>query len=150
MAFGIWFAAYSVMKLPIGSFAQMGSGMFPLLTGSALAITGLALAIPGLLARFVHAQTTATDGAQTDDEQVEKPEWISLAVVTLAIAAFAVCIRLFGIAPATFALIVIASLASKKLTLLTALALATALTIAAWLIFIVGLGLPFDIFDWPF
>lgn len=143
--FGIWFAGYAALKLPLGSFAKMGSGMFPFLTGAGLAICGATLASQ----KFV-AWRRALASVEPDVGEAEPVQWASLVIVVAAISAFAFLIRPFGLAPATFALILVASTASKELRPWVAALLACALTALAYLIFIVGLGLPFDLIKWPF
>ncbi|MGH1354640.1 MAG: tripartite tricarboxylate transporter TctB family protein [Thalassovita sp.] len=141
--FGTWFASYAAIYLTIGTFSQMGSGMFPLLTGLGLAISGLVL----VASKIHEMRRSATE--ETPDSQ-EGAQWLSLLIVTAAIASFALLIRPFGLVPATFSLIIVSSTASSALRLRTALALAGILSGLAWGIFIVGLGLPFKIMTWPF
>jgi uncharacterized membrane protein len=142
-AFGTFFAVYAATQLRLGSFQAIGSGMFPFLTGIILVVMGLAILAKALSSRHEQA-------AETAGEAVEKPEWLSLAVVIAAIAAFALIIKPFGMVPALFALTLISSVASEKLTLRVALALATGLSITAWVVFILALGLPLRTIDWPF
>lgn len=141
-AFGIFFAGYAATQLPLGSFKMMGSGMFPFLTGIVLAVTGVALAATTL----ARTREPATEPAA---EVVETPQWLSLVVVVAAIAAFALLIRPFGIAPSIFALTLVASIASDKLTVPATFALAAGLSFAAWTIFILALGLPLRLVNWP-
>lgn len=141
--FGFWFASYAAIYLKIGTFSQMGSGMFPLLTGLGLAISGLVL----VASRIDEVRRAAA--AETSESQ-EVAQWLSLLIVTAAIASFALLIKPFGLIPATFALILVSSTASSALRLSTALALAGILSGLAWVIFIVGLSLPIKIIAWPF
>lgn len=140
-AFGIFFAGYAATQLPLGSFRMMGSGMFPFLAGLVLSAVGATM-VSLTLAKGL-------DAAPKSDDEVEKPQWLSLAVVIASVAAFALVIRPLGVAPAIFALVLVASLASAKLTVPTALALAGALSVVAWTIFIFALGLPLRFVAWP-
>ena len=139
-AFGIFFAVYAATQLSLGSFSMMGSGMFPFLTGLVLSIIGVVLTLSTLA-------KGRTLPATPDD--VEKPQWLSLAVVIAAIAAFALMIRPFGVSPAIFALTLVGSIASEKLTVPIALVLAAVLSAVAWSVFVLALGLPLRIIDWP-
>ena len=140
-AFGIFFAVYAATQLSLGSFSMMGSGMFPFLTGLVLSMIGLVLTVVTL--------AKARTSAGTADDDVEKPQWLSLAVVIAAIAAFALMIRPFGVAPAIFVLTLVASIASEKLAVPKGLVLAGVLSAVVWAVFVFALGLPLQIIDWP-
>jgi hypothetical protein len=133
---GLFFVLYALATLGLGSFAKMGPGMFPVLIGAALGLIGGAQIVVAL--RPVTAR------------EVEPVEWRALAVVATAMFAFAAVIGWFGLIPAIFAMVLIAQLASHRITLRASVLLAAGLAIAAWVIFVKALGLPFRMFEWPF
>jgi hypothetical protein len=141
--FGIFISIYAATQLSLGTFAQMRSGMFPLMAGAAVALLGLAMLVTAVLSeRAGHA----AEGA----EVAEAPEWRSLASVVAAIGAFGLLIKYVGAVPAVFALVLISSLASDKLTFKTALLVAACMSFVTWSVFILGLGLPIEVLDWSF
>ena len=140
---GTGFAGYAASQLRLGSFAEMGPGMFPFLIGAILALLGAAVLTLALL--------DGTGEPVADDLTPPEPiEWRSLVVVIAAMTAFTLVITWFGMLPAIFAMCLVAARASDKLTAPVTLAVAAGLSAAAWLIFIEVLGLNFRILAWPF
>ncbi len=143
LLFGLFFSVYAIAQLRLGSFAQMGPGMFPLLIGVSIAGLGVALLAGTWLnhAREKHPE---------DNAPPEAADWRTLALVVLSIAVFALVIRRLGMAPAIFGLVLVASFSSTDLPPLKALVLAAALTALGWLVFVLALGLPIKLFAWSF
>lgn len=137
IASGLFFGGFALAQLKLGSFAQMGPGMFPFLIGVAL----LAIGIGQVLASLNRAAAT---------EAGEPVEWRALIFVVLAMLAFAPVIAWFGVVPAIFVLVAIASQAAPRLTLRAAVLLGAGLSVAAWLIFVRLLGLTLALVRWPF
>jgi hypothetical protein len=143
VVFGTFFAGYAAMNLKLGSFAQMGPGMFPLVVGIVVVTLGAAV----LLATAIN---TWRGAAGAEGEPIERADWRTLAIVVSSIAAFALLIRPFGMAPAIVSLVLVSSLASRELSVPKMLALAAGLAVTGWAIFIVMLGLPIKLIAWPF
>jgi hypothetical protein len=143
IVFGALFAGYAAINLKLGSFAQMGPGMFPLVVGAMVVALGAAILLTTVLG------TWQGSGA-SEEPAPEKADWRTLVIVVLSIAAFALLVRRFGMAPAVVSLVLVASFASRELTLPKMLALAAGLAVTGWAIFIVLLGLPIKLLAWPF
>lgn len=140
--FGLSFAAYAIAYLQLGSFARMGPGMFPMLVG--LVVAGLGTFQGVLTLRAMRANRA------TQDEPPEPIQWYSLVVVIAAMGLFAVVIRWFGLIPAIFTLSTVASFGHPRLTPALSFLIALVLSVLAWLIFVVALGLRFELVRWPF
>jgi hypothetical protein len=116
----------------LGTPLRMGPGAFPLLVGAAMAALGLAIVIKGLIAGEVVSFGSIP--------------WRAVGVIVLALVFFGYSVRSLGFVPASVVTALLTSLASRRLRLLTALALATGLTAASTLIFVAGLRLPIPLF----
>jgi len=129
---GLGFAAYAFQNYRLGGISRMGPGMFPLALGLILALlgavlTGQALRRPG-------------------DWPVADPATAGL--VLAGIVAFGLAIRPLGLIPAICLLVVITTLAEWRIRPVSTLALCAVLSVMAWLIFGLGLGLPVRMFWW--
>lgn len=124
---------YSLVRLPLGSFDDMGPGMYPSIIGTILCGLGIAISCSGLL---------RNDQAQEFDVR-------SLLAVASAIAFFAWMLPNFGLVPTVIISVMIASLASKQFMFIRALSLGVILSLAATVIFIFGLGMMLPTFSWP-
>jgi len=134
VAAGAFVAIYASTHYNLGSFRNMGPGMFPLLMGLVLAGLGGALAVTALF----------RSGPMPEIR-------ISTAIFVLAsIGAFALLIRSFGLVPAVIAVTVISSLAELKIRFMSTALLAAGLCLLTWLIFPLGLGLNISMLRWPF
>lgn len=143
VTFGVFFAGYAALNLKVGTFGQMGPGMFPLVVGATVVAFGAGILLTTAL--------KARQGAPASEALApEKADWRTLAVVVLSIAAFALMVRRLGMAPAVLGLVLVSASVSGELTLPKMLALAAALIAAGWVIFIVLLGLPIKLLAWPF
>jgi hypothetical protein len=133
MVFGAGATAYAVATLPVGTVSRMGPGLFPAALGVLLAAFGVGTLVSGMR----HAG--------------QKPELHLRALLTVlvAILAFALLVRPFGIVPAVIVLTLIACTADGRLSLARAAVLAAGLALAATLVFKVGLGLPVLVVAWP-
>ncbi len=134
MAAGAAMTLYTLQTYDLGSLRSMGPGMFPAAIGTILAVLGLLIAIPAL---FRPGTLPAI-------------EFRSPLFVSAGIAAFALTIRTCGLLPAIIVVTVISSFAGGKFRPVTLVALSAGLCLAAWLVFIVGLGLTVPIARWPF
>ncbi len=140
--FGTFFAVYALVYLKVGTFAQMGPGLFPALIGAILAGIGGLLLVTELLRA----------GARTSPPRaaVDRIEWRSLAAVIAAMAAFAMLISTFGLVPAIVALVAIASLAGDRVRPLAVIGLSAGLLVTVYLVFILALDLSIPMLRWPF
>lgn len=139
--FGAVYGTYAVVYLPLGTFAAMRAGMFPMIIGFLVFALGTA---HGVVTYLAYRRTSGRSTRETEPIQ-----WHSLAVVVASMAAFSAGIEFFGLIPAIVFLTVIASFGSDKLTLRTALLIAAGLAALAWVIFVWGLALPFTLMKWP-
>jgi hypothetical protein len=111
----------------LGTPLRMGPGAFPLLVGATMAALGLAIVIRGLVAGEVLSFGPIP--------------WRAIAVIVLAVLFFGVTVRRLGFVPASAVTAFLTTLASPRIRLLTAVAVAAGLTVASTLIFVVGLQL---------
>ncbi|MBO3741139.1 tripartite tricarboxylate transporter TctB family protein [Actinoplanes flavus] len=117
-----------------GTPLRMGPGYFPLLVGAIVAVLGLAILVKGLLAG--------------SDLPFEAVPWRAVVLVTVAVVFFGVFVRVLGFVPTSFVTALLTAFASRRVRPLTALAVAAGLTMAATLVFIVGLQLRLPLWGW--
>ena len=137
---GVLFTALSIYVL-VGSFdyrmgtsRSMGPGYFPMLIGIVGTAIGILLTLPALV------------GGQMADRITPSVRWRPLLAVAASIVAFGLVIGRFGFLPAVFCTAVVAAAGDRNSRPLTALLLAAGTTLGAWLIFTLGLGLPYPPF----
>ena len=133
VAVGLAAAAHAMTHYAMGSLRNIGPGMFPTGAGVVLAALGVAMLVPALGRAGVRPTVEA-----------------GVAVAVLAsVAAFALVLPAFGLVPATVALVVVSRLADRRARPLGTLALAAGLSLLAWAIFVLALGVPLDALRWP-
>lgn len=126
IVFGAAFAT-GATAYPIGSLERMGPGLFPLVLGVLLVVLGVAIAI-----------------GRPDAEDVQPltaPPWLGLVLALSAVVVFGLTVRGLGLVPSIFITALLASLASRRNSPPVAFLIAIALTVATYLIFVVGLQL---------
>ena len=111
----------------LGTPLRMGPGYFPLLVGAILAALGLTVLVKGLVAGEVPAFGPVP--------------WRAVVVIVVAILFFGFTVRRLGFVPSSAVTALLTTLASPRMRPLTAIAVAAGLTVAATLIFVVGLQL---------
>lgn len=111
----------------LGTPLRMGPGYFPLLVGAILAALGLAVVVKGLA-----AGEEITFGAIP---------WRAIVLIVAALVFFGFAIRPLGFVPTAAVTALMTTFASRRVRPLTAVAVAAGLTVAATLIFVVGLQL---------
>ncbi|HRP78165.1 MAG TPA: tripartite tricarboxylate transporter TctB family protein [Aquamicrobium sp.] len=131
---GLAFAFYAIARYDLGALRRMGPGMFPVGLGFVLALLGALLLIGALRRRGPRSEIRI---------------WTPFFVLA-GVAGFALMIRPFGLIPAIVVLTIVSSLAELKFRPASTLILTVALCLVAWLTFKVGLGLPMQMFRWPF
>jgi hypothetical protein len=115
------------LSYELGTPLRMGPGYFPLLVGVILAALGLAIIGKGLIAGEVVSFGVIP--------------WRAVGVIVVAAVFFGYSVRGLGFVPTSAVTALLTTLASRKVRLLTALAVAAGLTVASTLIFVVGLQL---------
>lgn len=133
IALGIFVSAYAYATLNLGSPTRMGPGLFPFSLGILLSFLGLLIVIPAFV----------TPGP------MDAVSWRSILAVTGSILVFAAVVRPLGMVPAIILMIIVACLAENKVKPLELLGLLICVPIAAWLVFILGLGVPLPLIRWP-
>jgi hypothetical protein len=131
---GIGFAI-GASNYSLGSSARPGPGYFPLMLSVIMAILGAIVAFKAL--------TIETEGG----DPIGGVAWRPLLVIVAAITVFAITITRLGMVISIPILILIASFAGDEFHWRDVLINAVVLTIASWLIFIVGLKLTIPM--WP-
>ncbi|MEV0900825.1 tripartite tricarboxylate transporter TctB family protein [Actinoplanes sp. NPDC049802] len=117
-----------------GTPLRMGPGYFPLLVGAIVTVLGLAILVKGLVAG--------------SDLPFDAVSWRAVALITVAVVFFGVFVRVLGFVPTSFVTALLTAFASRRVRPLTALAVAAGLTVAATLVFIVGLQLRLPLWGW--
>jgi hypothetical protein len=131
---GAVFAAYAASRYGLGTLQQMRPGMFPAGAGCALSILGAAIAIPA----YFRSGTLPV-------LRLRAP-----LLVLLSVALFAMSIRSLGLIPAICLSTIAASVADGRIGPIGILILCAAISVAAYLIFSVAIGLPLVMVRWPF
>lgn len=127
-AFVIW----ESLGYRVGRAGNMGPGYYPLMLGVVL------LALGAL--NLVEVITKGERGLEF--------QFRPLIMIALSLAAFALLLRPFGLVPATFALVLIGSLAERPPKPLLALFTASLLTLIGIVVFTWGLQLPLPLIRW--
>lgn len=118
------------LELGLGSPFRLGTGAFPFISGSILAV----------LAVFVGIHEWRNEGLNAP------PDWISFLAIIGAIAVFASTADRFGLVPAAFMSVVIASFPDRSLSFLGKATLGAIVSGVCWVLFIKLLNLPFKAF----
>ena len=127
LSIGAYFFFGSWQWLDLGTARRMGPGFLPMGVGAILCV----LAIVALF-------TT-----RSEQDELEKPDPLSVITVLSGVAAFAIGVPYLGVLPAAFLAVLFTSFADFELTFLTRVLLGLGVSLGIWLVFIVGLNLPF-------
>jgi hypothetical protein len=136
IAFGL-FLVYSGIDLSIGKMSRIGPGFLPLCLGVIITVLGIGI--------LFERQEKRDDGP---------PNLRGLALITLAIGAFAALVETTGLFPATAALVILTALANhERIRPLTLLGTIIGLCVVGYLLFVAALQLPFkpispDLISW--
>lgn len=125
IAFG-GFMAVQASQYRMGTASQMGPGYFPLIIGLLLVAIGLAILVRAIFSR---------------NDPLPAFQWKPAIIVTASILLSALVLLKIGLVAAVPALVFGSALASHKPNWLVVALTAAVTTFAAWLIFILGLGL---------
>lgn len=131
---GLGVGFYAAAKFEIGHPSRMGPGMFPTVLGFLLAGIGALIGVPAI---FRSGELPTVD-------------WRPLIFITLGTLLFSLTVTRLGMVPAVALLTVAAVFASTKVRLLDTLILVVALSILAYVIFRLGLGIVLEAFRWRF
>lgn len=119
----------------VGTAARMGPGYFPVLIG--VCLIGLSVLM------------VVTPLSKEDEEtEAQQPEYRAWACVAGGIVAFIVLGKYGGLAPATFALVLLSALGDRGNSVRTALLTAAGVTGIAITVFSWGLQMQFPLFRW--
>ena len=136
---GLLFAGFGAAALwfgqgyAVGTPTRMGAGYLPTVLGWALIGFGV----------FITARSLVLKGAPIPASQF-RPQFFIIA----ALIAFALLIERFGLLPATAAVVILGSLASREMRWSETLALAVGASGAAVALFIYALGQPMEAWIW--
>jgi hypothetical protein len=113
------------LSYELGTPLRMGPGYFPLVVGAILAALGLAIVVKGLIAGEVRSFGAIP--------------WRAVIAIVLALLFFGLMVQRLGFVPTSAVTALLTTLASARVRLLTAVAVAVGLTVLSTLIFVVGL-----------
>jgi putative tricarboxylic transport membrane protein len=126
------FALIASAELPGQRGFAFGPGTAPRLFAGLLAALGAAVAVIG----------AATDGPAIEKYKVRGPSFVIFAILL-----FAALIRPFGLILATFLAFMLSIIGSKEMRWVESVVAAAGMTIFCWLLFVILLNLPFQL--WP-
>lgn len=131
---GLSYSIYTVTHYTIGTLRQAGPGFFPLALGLTLVLLGALVLLPALKRRG------------------EMPEFQLFApiMVLASVAVFALAIPAFGLIPAIVGMTITFSLAERRFRPISLALSCILLSLSAYLIFGVGLGMSVAMLRWPF
>ena len=118
------------LDLGLGSPFRLGTGAFPFATGMILGALSLAICFYELRG----------DGLSST------PDWIGFVAICSALAVFALTAEQFGLVPAAFLTVFVASLPDRSLSLVGKIILGSCVGVVCWILFIELLNLPFKPF----
>ena len=127
-------ALYASTHYALGTAQRMGPGMFPFGAGVIMALLGILVMIPTFSRR--------------DEAGWGKVPPRPLIFVLISIICFALAIPRFGLAPAITILVIVSSLGDRRFSIVNAIIVSVVMSVLSYLIFVVGLNLPFIMFRW--
>lgn len=131
---GLALSIYTYYNYNIGTFSNIGTGMFPVLLGIILSVFGFITA----------ASSIGRSG------NLEIVNTIPLLLILLSIGVFAYLSARIGLFPASVVSIFVATLADRDFRIVRSIILCMILSAAASFLFIYGLGVPIPIVRNPF
>jgi hypothetical protein len=121
----------------IGTLAQVGSGLFPVVLGVVLMGLGALIALGGIVS------------SDSKGESVPPMQWKGFAAIVSGVVAFIAIGALFGLAPAAFSCVFISALGDRTATVKSAAILATVMTLFALCFFSYFLNVQFPVLQLP-
>lgn len=122
----------------LGTLMHMGPGFLPTALGILLIILGIAIAASSL---------TSPEG-EDEDILPENREWLAWACILCSPLAFMLFGTYFGMAPGTFACVLVASMGDREAKLKNSLILSTVVTVFGVALFSYILQIPMPVFTW--
>lgn len=132
VGFGLFFAVWAVANYQMGTAVRMGPAYFPALLGGLLAVLG-AVVLAGSLA--------------ISGPKVPQFHFRPLALIVVACVAFGYLLKPLGLVLSILVLVVLSALGGHEFRWKEVIILFAALAIFSVLVFVKGLGLPFQL--WP-
>ncbi len=126
LVIGLGFFVVPILTLELGTARRLGPGAFPALVGGLLAV----LALITLIRNIRHCMGW------------EQPDPISVLAVAGGVIAFAFLTPLLGVLPAVVVSVLTTASAVPQFQWPGRIILAVCVSIAVWLIFVKGLGIP--------
>jgi hypothetical protein len=139
---GLAISVYAGTTLHLGSIVKPGPGGFPFVLGVLLTLTG-ALSLTSAFFR-------RRDPAPPDILSPLHLDYRVLGFVLISIAVFALLIENFGLFPACFAIVMLASGVVRDMSLAQRAVSAVLAAVLAVVLFQMVLNVPVHIFAWPF
>ena len=136
---GVMFIAFGALAIviardyPMGSAMRMGPGYFPTAIGGCLVILGIIVAATGF---------------KMKGEAIGAFPWKAMIFLTIGFASFGWGIDNIGFIPSLAILIILASFAGREYRWREVIVETVVLIAGSWLIFIYGIGLPYQLFWW--
>jgi putative tricarboxylic transport membrane protein len=130
VALGLAFALSAIVGLRMGSGLNMGPGYFPRALGFILVGLGAIIMLGAI---------------NKPESRIGKVSWRGVVLITASLFYFAFGVRTLGMVPALAGCIILACLASDRITLLRAVLISAALTSFATVLFVYALGLPISL-----
>jgi hypothetical protein len=121
-------------RLGLGTVRVMGAGYFPFAFGLIAGVLALITVISSL----------------RGDARIEGLPWRPFFALSGAVLAFILLLPRVGLVPTVFVTALVAALADRDGHPLALLALAVALALGSWAVFVLGLGLPMQPYRIPF
>ena len=141
LAVGLAISAYCMATLERGTLGEPGPGGFPLVLGLLLVLNGA-----------ISLTLTLIGGRRRAPAEASAGQGLNLRVLALviaSIAAFGLLLGSFGLFPACFVSVLIASFVAQDMQMPKRLIAATGAGLLAVVIFSVLLSVPVDIVTWP-
>lgn len=135
-------AAVQGFQYNIGTLTRMGAGFFPVALG--VILTCLGVLIAGT-AKRPQLRPTLHEGGPLKSET---PEWRGWFCILASIVVFIVLGTWGGLLPATFAIVFISAMGDRDNTWLSALVLASVISLSCVVIFWWALQVQFPLFTW--
>lgn len=123
---------YYGQKLAVGTAVRMGPGYVPRMLSLILLGLGALICVLALI---------------NGSEEVEKPKWKPITLVTIGIVCFALLLERAGLFPALVVLILISSLAGEEFKLFEVIGNIVVLSILCIVVFKLGLGMNISILE---
>jgi hypothetical protein len=125
-------AFYMALDYPFGSAMRMGPGYFPRVLAAILMLFGLYVLVRGL---------------RTGERVRGVWGWRPLAFITVALVVYGWTMDRFGMVPALVAMFFISAAAGHEFRWKEVIVLTALMTVFAVVVFVYGLGLPYQLFQ---